>query len=198
LKTLIVAAVKFEVENLLEELEKKVYNFEFFEIGIGPLKATRSSLKLEEKCENAHVIYVGTCGTFSPFEKPYLVSAEETHWMPAGVRSGISDFNPNWHPPLSFKEIPHSHKLQKEIILTSPEISLTQDFKNNEMTKNNSSRIYENMELYCVGEALKKSRRLDIILGVTNEIGPNSRLEWKKNFKKLAEMSKNYLLNLLL
>ena len=196
MKILVVSAVKFEVKPLLIEMKKKDYVFESFEIGIGPLKAARSSKELEKKCHGAHVIYVGTCGVFVPLEKPYLISAKETHWMPAGVRSGISDINPSWEPPVSFEGIPQSHDLQKGIILTSPEISLTKDFKNKEM-KENSSSIYENMELYCVAEALKKSAKLDIILGVTNEIGPNSRSEWKENFKKLAKMSKSYILNLL-
>lgn len=193
MKTLIVSAAKFEVLPLLKELEKKSFPFTYFEIGIGPLNAAQKSSELEALCEGTHTFYLGTCGTFGPFEKPYLVQASKTYWMPAGIRTGISDFENSWAPPIQFKNYSKEIDLPKKIILTSPEISITKEIKRKELVEA-SSEYCENMELYPVASALEKASKLNIILGVTNAIGPSARNEWKQNFRLASQITKDFFL----
>ena len=176
---LIVAAVEFEVLPLTKELQKKNISFDFFPVGIDPLNAARASEKLAHKCQGKDVLYLGSCGSFAPFKKPYLVKVKKTQWMPAGIRSGISDIEPSWYKEITFPEGKFGQNLPKATVLTSPEISLTKTIKRKSLLEEDREALYENMELYPVAEALKKAKNLDIILGVTNEICADSRKQWK-------------------
>ena len=196
MKTLIVSAAKFEAAPLLASLEKKSVNFHYFETGIGPLEAAKSASQLETLTSDAHVYFLGSCGSFSSFKEPYLISAKQTFWMPAGIRTGISDFNEDWYPPISLKENPMEKKLPKKIILTSPEISHSNVITRKSLTES-STQYYENMELYPLAPALNKAKTLTTVLGVTNAIGPTARAEWKKYFKQISLMTEEYLFPLI-
>lgn len=191
---LVIAAVKFEALPLLEELYKRNFSFDFFPVGIAPLNAAKSSEKLAETCQGRDVLYIGSCGSFAPFKKPYLVRATSTYWMPAGIRSGISDIEASWYPKITFPQGKLGGKLPEATILTSPEISLTKTIKRECLKEEKIENLFENMELYPVAEALKQSRSLDIILGVTNEICQDSRKQWKENFKEVALLTKEFIL----
>lgn len=188
----IVSAAKFEALPLLCELNEKKISYTYFELGIGPLATAKSEEKLEALCHKNHVIFLGTCGSFAPFEKPYLIKASKTYWMPTGVRTGISDFNHEWYPPISFDNT-KKNSLASKIILTSPEISLSKKISCESFLEA-SDECFENMELYPVAKALNKAHHLDIILAVTNELGPTARKQWQNNFKESAKLTKDYVL----
>lgn len=190
---LIVAAVKFEAQVLLDFLDENKCPYTFFETGIGPLEAAKSAAKLEETCEGAKVVYLGSCGSFRPFKEPYLIGVRETYWMPAGVRAGISDFNEDWYPSYHFKQsLPEVQKLEQGVILTSPEISTTKTIKRKSLQED-PSVYFENMELYALAPAFQKAKELTLILGVTNEINANSRSQWREHFKKISVMTTEFL-----
>lgn len=192
---LIVAAVEFEVLPLTKELQKKNISFDFFPVGIDPLSAARASEKLARGCRGKDVIYLGSCGSFAPFKKPYLVKVKKTLWMPAGIRSGISDFEPSWYKEITFPEGRLGQDLLEATVLTSPEISLTKTITRKNLLEEDHETLYENMELYPVAEALKKAKNLDIILGVTNEICADSRKQWKKNFQEVSYLMRDFILS---
>jgi len=193
MELLIVSAAKFEVDPLLRELYKKQVNYSYFELGVGPIHAAKKYSELEKICAYKKVLYIGTCGSFAPFHKPYLIQAEKTYWMPTGLRSGLSHAQESWYPPLSFT---HKSKLDlpKKVILTSPELSLNPKISS-KLNLGIKEELYENMELYPIAEALKKSPSLEIILAVTNEIGERGHEQWKKNFKEVALLTRDFVLD---
>jgi len=192
---LIVAAVEFEVLPLTKELQKKNISFDFFPVGIDPLSAARASEKLAHGCRGKDVIYLGSCGSFAPFKKPYLVKVKKTLWMPAGIRSGISDIEPSWYKEITFPEGRLGQDLLEATVLTSPEISLTKTITRKNLLEEDQETLYENMELYPVAEALKKAKNLDIILGVTNEICADSRKQWTENFQEVSYLMRDFILS---
>jgi hypothetical protein len=193
---LIVAAVEFEVLPLTKELQKKNISFDFFPVGIDPLSAARASEKLARRCQGKDLLYLGSCGSFAPFKKPYLVKVKKTLWMPAGVRSGISDIEPSWYKEITFPEGRlGGQTLREATVLTSPEISLTKTITRKNLLEEDQETLYENMELYPVAEALKKAKNLDVILGVTNEICADSRKQWKENFQEVSYLTRDFILS---
>lgn len=190
--TLIISAVEFEVTPLLQGLEKEGIPYEYFALGIGPLHAAHKAHELEKLCEDRKVLYLGTCGSFTTFEKPYLIQARETQWMPSGVRTGISHAVENWYPPVTFKAS-HEIDLAKKIIFTSPELSLT-DHICKKFSKIQIEDIYENMELYAVANALQKAKELNIIMAVTNQVGSEGHNQWKTYFKEAAQLTAHFVL----
>ena len=111
------------------------------------------------------VLYLGTCGSFAPFSKPYLIQAKKVYWMPTGIRTGISHGVMDWHPTLSL-ETNQKEILPAKTILTSPEISLTDEIKES-LDLGSREDLYENMELYAVAEALQQAKELTTIFAVT-------------------------------
>ena len=87
---IIAAAAHFEAESTLQALAQKGIPHDFFEIGIGPLAASRNAERMRGLVENNHVIFIGTCGTFTRFVKPEIVTVKEVRWQPTCERIGAS------------------------------------------------------------------------------------------------------------
>ena len=192
--TLIVSAVQFEVEPLLRSLEKEGFASDYYALGIGPLQAAYKARELEKLCSNKKVLYIGTCGSFANFDKPYLIQAKKTLWMPTGVRTGSSHALEKWNPPVSLKTNT-ALDLAEKTILTSPELSLTDSICDKVLKDYPREVLCENMELYAVAEALKSAKELNIILGVTNQVGPEGHEQWKTYFKEVSELTKNFVMS---
>ena len=112
--------------------------------------------------------------------------------MPTGIRTGISHGVMDWHPTLSL-ETNQKEILPAKTILTSPEISLTDEIKES-LDLGSREDLYENMELYAVAEALQQAKELTTIFAVTNQVGKEGHEQWKAHFKEAAQLSADFVL----
>ena len=184
---LVLAAARFEAQKTLDLLNEKNISYEFFELGIGPINASRNFYSLKEKCLAKNVLYLGTCGTFSEFKTIEIFQATTVYWQPACVRTSLASFNPKWHPPIKLKENKNIN-LKKKIVLTSPSISLSSKIS---PTLNLPARenLVENMELYCVSEALNQANSLTTVLALTNACSFEGRKKWQENHQEASKLS---------
>lgn len=188
---LVVSAVKFEALPSLESLRSLNTHIDFFELGIGPINAAKSAAVLTEKAKNKNVLYLGSCGAFYPFEAPHLITVDKILWMPPCVRTGIAGHLDHLHPPYSTKV---NLDLPICSVLTSPSISLTDEISPNLVAILPSrERLVENMELYACFGGLEYARSVQILLGVTNAIGPQGRIQWQTHFKTVAKLSAEFI-----
>lgn len=187
---LVLSAARFEAEQSLEVLKKK-YAVEYYEIGIGPIPAAKSDVHLQEICKGRDVLYLGSCGSFYPYEDLHLITVDKVYWMPACLRMGLSSVPEGLYSPYEFQI---SNSLEKKSVLTSATISLVDMI--DEKQKFNlppAQHLVENMELYACAPSLLKAKTLNIILGVTNQVGPQGHDQWLANFKKIAKMTAEFL-----
>jgi hypothetical protein len=190
---LVVSAIRFEAEASLEVLKKQYTSVDYFEIGVGPLAAAKSEARLGDLCTGRTVLYLGSCGSFYEFEKPTLVTVDKVYWMPPCVRTGIAEIPERFFPsPIEFPK--PTLDLPQKSVLTTPSISLVSNFapKISESLEPHSSLV-ENMELYACAEGLLKARSLHIILGVSNQVGPDGRRQWAQNFRDAAYRTAQFL-----
>ena len=190
---LVVAAARFEAEQSLSVLKSVDPTVEFFELGVGPLPAAKAEAALLEKCRGKDVLYIGSCGSFYPFEGLHLTSADEVHWMPPCMRTGIASYPEEFSmKPFQCPESPL--ELPRKSVLTTPSISLVDHFAPEVLSIiPHRNSLTENMELYCVMGALLQARSLHTILGVTNQVGPEGSRQWEANFREIAKMTAEFI-----
>ncbi len=189
---LVVSAVRFEAEPSLQILRDKGLAFTFFELGIGPLNAARSAVRLGELCRNRTVLFLGSCGSFYPFHAPHLLTVDTVWWLTPCVRAGIAGFPEHVHPPFSLPQTRLA--LPVKTVLTAASISLSSDFAPAVRAKlPDPEHLVENMELYACIEALLEAKTLDLILGVTNAVGSQSRAQWASHHRRVAQLTAEFL-----
>ena len=190
-KLLLVSAVAFEATSTLEVLKRCGVEHEYFEVGIGPINAAKSLAQLKEKAKNTDVIYIGSAGTFASFKKPYLVKVDDVYWMPTAERMGLAKNMVDLHRPISF---PRSRKLDlpSKTVLTSSSVSLSNEVAVSGLPSRDD--LIENMELYSVAsELIEEARSVEVIMGITNGVGPDGSKEWLKNFKSISTSTADFL-----
>lgn len=197
-KKIVLAAVRFEAEPLLQVLNTKRLDFEFHEIGIGAIKAARSAARLQQVCEGKEVIYVGTGGSFGKFSEPLLVKAGRVLWLPPCLREGISWAIEGIDKPYDLPKSPvWAQELPERTIICSPTISKTVEMTSNivaEYELGRPEKLVENLELYSCAEAIcSVAKSFVAILGITNAVGPEGRTQWRNNFKAVADMTAAYI-----
>jgi hypothetical protein len=196
----IVAAVKFEMDPLLESLSLEGEEVDWIECGIGAIKPARKSNKLGDKCLGKDVIYVGTCGSFSDFSVPEVIRAEKVLWLPPCVRGNLSWLIEDLDKPIDLPKCPDwAFPFPAKTVICSPSISKSNhiaiDVRRDFYLPDNDYLV-ENLELYSSVESiLDTSRSFVAILGVTNGVGPDGRIQWKQNFKTLAKMTADAIMS---
>ncbi|MBI2602370.1 MAG: hypothetical protein HYW48_04875 [Deltaproteobacteria bacterium] len=195
---LVVSAAHFEAQATLELLEKRNVPASFFLLGVGPIHAARAEQRLGEASKGKDVIYVGSCGSFYPFEDLHLVSIDRAYWVPPCYRTGISDNLDGLYPPIKFP--PGIFSLPKfglpvKKLLCSPTISRVDHFDERiAKTLPSPDELVENMELYvCARALIDNARSVNVILAVTNRVGPEGRLQWKRNFANGAALTAQFV-----
>ncbi len=192
---LIVSAVHFEAEPTLEQFRKRGISFEYFEAGVGPIHAARSAGELCKRASGRHVLILGTSGSFTEFTAPYLVQIDKVFWLPTAERMGIAKYLPKIHPPVDLPktgnfDLPYRQILCSTSISLHPDIGIFTD----EIDLPPSEFLIENMEAYpLVYELLPVVKSLDVIMGITNEVGPHGSIQWQQNFRLLAKLTAEYL-----
>lgn len=194
MKILLVSAVRFEAQDILSACENLGREIEYFEVGIGPIHAAKREESLAREAKGKHVIYIGSCGGFYDFTSPHLVSVEKVLWMPPCLRTGLAQEPEGLHKPFEIPSEIKTFDLPQKTLLTSPTVSLKDDILES-LRLPPASELVENMELYsCVGGILSSAKKFDVVLGVTNQVGPNGRLQWRENFRKVAKMTSDFVI----
>lgn len=190
---LLIAAAKFEIEPLLNALQQIGHTPDFILTGVGAINAAKRAKSVAEAARGRTVIFVGTCGSFSPFSKVYLVRATEVHWSPTCERLRVSYTVKDSAPPLILPDGPsYLRNLPARRVLCSPSISLVSKLPDGF----SPDQTVENIELYsCIGEIAAQCTSLSVILAVTNAVGPDSHMEWRQNFKIAAGRTAEFIVN---
>ena len=188
---MLISAVRFEVDPVLDILKKHQIPHAYHECGVGPLNAARKSLQLREEVRNKNVLYLGSAGTFSNFDKPHLCKVNQVFWLPTGERMGLAKHMEGLHRPISLVDS-QLFDLPAKKVLTSTSVSLVNDISLDGLP--NREQLIENMEAYSLLEGLTSSiKNLDVILGVTNAVGSEGSKQWSENFKNVAKITADYL-----
>lgn len=188
---LLISAVKFEADPVLSILQKYDIPYSYYELGIGPINAAKNSISIAIKAKGKRVVYLGSAGTFSSFREPYLCQVDQVFWLPTGERMGLAKYMKGLHKPLSIPVTQH-FDLPIKKVLTSTSVSLANDIVIEGLPA--KQQLLENMEAYVLTEELMgEAKSIDIIFGITNEVGPNGSAEWFANFKGVAQLTADYL-----
>lgn len=188
---ILLAAAKFELDPLSGALQEKGHTPEVKLVGIGAINAAKKAKVLGEACRGRAVIFVGTCGSFSSFSKPYLVRAAEALWSPTSDRVGMSYTVKDSAPSISLPDPPAWAKnLPARRVVCSPCISLVSRVPDGVQ----GDQAVENLELYsCIGEIAANASSLAIILAVTNAVGADSHTQWRQHFTAAAGLTAEFI-----
>ncbi len=188
---LIIAAAKFEVDPLANALQQRGMAPEIRLTGVGAINAAKKAKQLGEAARGKHVIFVGTCGTFSPFSKCTLIRATEALWLPTGERLGMCYTVKDSAPPIPLPEVPSwARGLPGRRVLCTPGISLVSRLPDGVAT----DTVVENLELYSViGEIAAGATSLAVILAVTNAVGADSHSQWRLHFNEAAGLTAEFV-----
>ncbi len=188
---ILVAAAKFELDPLTGALQERGHTPEVKLAGIGAINAAKKARALGEACRGRHVIFVGTCGTFSHFVRPYLVRAHEVLWSPTSDRVGMSYTVRDSAPGISLPDPPAlARNLPARRVLCSPSISLVSRLPDGV----GADTAVENLELYsCIGEIAATAASLAVILAVTNAVGADSHTQWRQHFTEAAGLTAEFI-----
>lgn len=197
-KFLIVSAAPFEIAPLVQRFEKKRVDFKVAECGIGAITAATKADELRIAASGRHVLFVGTSGTFAPFTVPSLCTASRIVWLPTCERLGLGYGIPRGTlhevrlPPAQTRSL--TADLPEMTVVCSPSISLEAGFTDDLLKVLDPSLCVENLELFsCIRPLLDSADRVEIILGITNQIGPDAHEQWLKFHKNVAEMTADYI-----
>lgn len=185
------SAAKFEVAPVLSMLDKHQISYSYFEFGVGPINAAKSSVQLKEVVNNKNVIYLGSAGTFSSFDKPYLCKVNNVLWLPTAERMCLAKHMESLYQPLKIVDT-HHFDLPIKRVLTSTSVSLVNDICLDSVSERH--QLVENMEAYALlMELIDSTKNLDLILGITNGVGPKGSEQWATYFMQIAQMTADYL-----
>lgn len=196
---LVLAAGEFEAASSLAVLRSLGVPHRFVELGVGPLIASRRAATLAEDLDlSTHVLYIGTCGVFAPFREVFLVSGYELSFSTVGHRLGL-EWVPNGLYPSVSLSLPVSSPLDLgalpcKKVLTSSGVSLSSELGRPEpVSLVDPDQYVENMELYALAPELKRHPSCHIILGVTNQVGPEGSQQWRQNHAKADLLTAKYI-----
>lgn len=188
---ILIAAAKFELDPLTNSLQQLGHTPESKLTGIGALAAAKKSRALGDVCRGRHVIFVGTCGTFGPFQKVYLIRAQEVLWLPTAERLGFAYTVKDSAPAITLPKAPaFCDSLPARRVICSPAISLVSKLPDGMQAES----TVENLELYaCIGEIAAQAASLAVILAVTNAVGPDSHTQWRQHFASAAGLTAEFI-----
>lgn len=198
LELLVISATAEEAAPTLAVLAKHGLTFAAHVCGIGPLAAAKASLSLKTAAQGKRVLYLGSAGCFQAFAEPYLVSVGRVWWLPTGERMGYAKHMPALYPPL---DLAPSEWLDLPLcqLLTATSVSLNAAFAGNLADSDpglfaGKTPFIENMEAYAIlSELLPVASRLEVVMGITNAVGPEGSEQWLKNWKKVAHLTAEYV-----
>ena len=193
---LIVSAAEFEVRPLLAMLGRRGIETSNLEVGIGALEAASRAPGIAAKARGKNVLFVGTAGTFGEFKEPWLCTASRVVWMPACERLGIGYGIPRG--TIHQAKLPDSSRFAKGLpamtVLCSPSISLDNRFDESVRARLDPPNCVENLELYsCARAIMATAASFEVLMTITNAVGPGAHEEWKAWHEVAAEMTATWI-----
>lgn len=188
----IVAAAKFEIDPLLTAFKQIGVDVEYQLVGIGAINSAKNAKAIADSCRKKSVIFIGTCGTFASFSEIQLIRANTVHWSPACERLGLGYTVRDTAPTITLPQPPTwVCSLPVREVLCSPTISLTDKLPNSI----SPDISVENLELYsCIDEIATSCDQLAVILAITNQIGPDSHIQWRQHFEAAAQRASDFVI----
>ena len=187
---IVLSAVLEEAEPTLKVLENLTVNVDYYAVGVGPINAAITTMKLLSQVEGKTVLVIGSCGCFHPITRPYLVVAREVHWLPTCERTGIAKRMQQFNPPIALN--PTIRNLPQKTILTSSSISFDSRICHNDLA--HKEELVENMEAYPIAKVLHNQvEKLIYLFGITNQIGPKASDDWATNRQAVAKLTSKYM-----
>lgn len=198
---LIISAAEFEATPLMEKLGKNRISFAFVAAGVGALAAAANSNALARQACGKKVLFVGTAGTFGSFSAPFLCRPQRVFWLPACERLELGYGIPRGKIPFfkheKFSSL--SDSLPPFDIVCSPSISLKNGFSQNLSIQFEPAKTAENLELFsCIDRIQYSAASVDVLLGITNEIGQNAHAQWQQWQNFAAEMIADHVVKQLI
>ncbi|MEZ4744128.1 MAG: hypothetical protein R3B45_17045 [Bdellovibrionota bacterium] len=194
---LIISAVEFESAPTVRLLKQLGIPHRVAYCGVGPIQAAKNSKKIADAAMGKDVIFLGSCGIFNNFTNIEIITTNLILWMPEGVRRHLSEVIDGVYPPIKLDLPNHNSAIKKMTMLCSSTIGVS-PYTNNPSTPYDFDleRSVENLEFYSVAEDIKAvSRSFMNFFAITNEIGTEARMQWKKNFKDAALLTADVVIN---
>ena len=195
---IVISVAKYEAQPTLDLLASNGFDPDYFEHGVS-VNAALKAYDLGEFVTDRDVFYVTSAGSFNPDNEgrdlPYLVTVNNSIFMPTAYRMGLGNALPNLFPNIELTIENDLNDLPVRSVLTSPTISYSDAINISSLPE--ASRLIENMEVYYLKAALSRARSVRIIVAITNNIGPNAGKEYQQNHVKAAQMTADYVLKTL-
>ena len=192
---LFASAAPFETEPLYAEFCKDPA-VSFFTFGIGCLEAARRESEFLSIAKDKEVWVVGTCGSWKPFEGVELLTTHRILWLPVCERMGLGESIEGLEPPIMLTPTSAVEKLPSYTLVCGPTIASSSEivprirnkYELDEMT------LAENIEFYVFAKNLARvAKKVNFLLAITNQVGPNGRRQWRENFREAAEKSAQFI-----
>ena len=192
----LLSAAEFEMRPTLQALGRLGIEAQGVECGIGPLNCAMSFSRTLEQVKGRDVVFIGTCGSLGAFSGIELITSRAAIWAPVAVRLGAADLIEDLHPPIHLPKTTSAFDLPHRMVVTSPCISRTSAMTDSchALAKEYGGAV-ENLEAYVIFGVADHCRSFSTVLAVTNKVGPEGRIEWRRNFREAAELTAAYIAN---
>lgn len=191
MRILVISAAEFEAAPVLRQLAESNISSDYACCGIGSINAAKVSKYLGDLAKGRHVLFVGTCGSFFQAQLGEVVSASKVSWKPVCERFDLADSIEGIYPEVCLDPKKKLVQGLRDVqVLCCPTISRVKHF---ELLP---ELAVENLEVYSVvHELLENAKSLDILLGISNQVGPEGRREWRENFELCSKMTAQVVRN---
>lgn len=165
-------------------------------LGVGLVQAAATLSKILEREKVSHILFTGTCGALFSHPMPIgtIVRAKTIHLGDWALLSGDS-FLPEMIPSqVRLTPFLKSGDGATECDVFCP-LSITKTEKGAKMLeKNFPSGIVENLEAFAVAQlAQERHVPCEIILGVSNQIGPMGHDEWYRHHSEVSQTTRAWI-----
>jgi hypothetical protein len=192
---IIASAASFETAQLYAEFCNNP-SVSFFYFGIGCLEAARRESKFLSIAEGKEVWVVGTCGSWKPFSGVELITTDRILWLPVCERMGLAESIEEIEPPIFVSSMDSVSMLPSYTLLCGPTIASSSVIHSQIQNKYQleDARLAENIECYVFAKnLLRVAKKVNFLLAITNQVGPDGRRQWRENFREAAEKSSEFI-----
>ena len=192
---IIASAAHFEIEPLYAEFCQNP-SISFFSFGIGCLEAARRESDFLSIANDKEVGVVGTCGSWKPFSGVELLTTHRILWLPLCERVGLAESIEGIDPPIVITPTSAVSSLASYTLVCGPTIASSSEIVPHVRNKYELDEITlaENIEFYVFAKNLiRVAKKVNFLLAITNQVGPDGRRQWRENFREAADKSAQFI-----
>lgn len=206
----IVSAFDKEIEPLISELEAVEVEGSHWivpsrklviaAVGVGYLEAAIGLEKLLVKYpETTGVLFTGSAGVYpgvSSVTIGELVVCKDTMLCDGTAELGLGLYATIMEKGPYFSSLPMTQSLKSARVATL--LALTKDNQLATTIQRNSEAELENMELFGIAQVCEqRSLPWNALVGITNTVGEEGHVQWKQNYRKVAQLAGRELIKLI-